>query len=80
MAAIQNKLTTHFNPVSNRSADGDSVGVRDTKTFHFDVNTVDKFQGRDMDVAIISMVKNKNDVNMGDLLRDWRRVNVAVSR
>lgn len=65
----------------------------------FDVNTVDKFQGRDMEVTILSTVKNKTDttvsisvgtltqlilfgllLQVGDLLRDWRRVNVAVTR
>ncbi len=65
---IQSKLLSYFTSAS------------DKKILRFDVNTVDKFQGRDVDVMIISLVKNKNDVNMGDLLRDWRRVNVAVSR
>ncbi|CAE7420066.1 JHS1, partial [Symbiodinium microadriaticum] len=44
------------------------------------VSTVDKFQGRDMDMIVISMVRNMQDNSAGELLRDWRRVNVAISR
>jgi DNA replication ATP-dependent helicase Dna2 len=45
-----------------------------------DVSTVDKFQGRDKDLIIISTVKNKSKGSIGNLLRDWRRVNVAFTR
>ena len=45
-----------------------------------DISTVDKFQGRDKDVILFSTVRNMNDRSVGDLLRDWRRVNVALTR
>ena len=45
-----------------------------------DVSTVDKFQGRDMEVMILSLVRSNTHGSVGTLLRDWRRVNVAVTR
>ena len=57
--------------------------------------TADRFQGRDKEVIVVSCVRsnsrsasnkkthggNKEDAGqVGDLLRDWRRVNVAITR
>lgn len=45
-----------------------------------EMHTADKFQGRDKEVVILSCVRSNPDRNVGDLLRDWRRVNVAFTR
>ncbi|KAG2234303.1 hypothetical protein INT48_000753, partial [Thamnidium elegans] len=45
-----------------------------------EIATIDKYQGRDKDCVIISLVRNNEAGNVGDLLRDWRRINVAVTR
>ena len=45
-----------------------------------DVSTVDKFQGRDMDIVIFSFVRSNPEGSVGSLLRDWRRINVAITR
>ncbi|GAB1216875.1 hypothetical protein ATERTT37_006094 [Aspergillus terreus] len=45
-----------------------------------EMHTADKFQGRDKEVVILSCVRSNSDNNVGDLLRDWRRVNVAFTR
>jgi DNA replication ATP-dependent helicase Dna2 len=45
-----------------------------------EMHTADKFQGRDKDVVILSCVRSNEARGIGDLLRDWRRVNVAVTR
>ena len=37
-----------------------------------DISTVDKFQGRDKDIIILSTVRRMNDRSVGDLLRDWQ--------
>lgn len=42
--------------------------------------TADQFQGRDKDCVIISLVKSNNNNNIGSLLKEWRRVNVAITR
>ncbi|XP_069501087.1 DNA replication ATP-dependent helicase/nuclease DNA2 [Ambystoma mexicanum] len=45
-----------------------------------EVNTVDRYQGRDKSVIIVSFVRSNTDGHLGDLLKDWRRLNVAVTR
>jgi DNA replication ATP-dependent helicase Dna2 len=45
-----------------------------------EMHTADKFQGRDKEVIILSCVRSNQDNYVGDLLSDWRRVNVAFTR
>lgn len=45
-----------------------------------EMHTADKYQGRDKDVIILSCVRSNTVGNIGELLRDWRRVNVAITR
>jgi DNA replication ATP-dependent helicase Dna2 len=45
-----------------------------------EMHTADKFQGRDKEVVILSCVRSNSDKNVGDLLKDWRRLNVAFTR
>ncbi|KAK2737173.1 Tripartite DNA replication factor [Myotisia sp. PD_48] len=45
-----------------------------------EMHTADRFQGRDKEVIVMSCVRSNPDRNVGDLLRDWRRVNVAFTR
>ncbi|TVY39453.1 DNA replication ATP-dependent helicase/nuclease [Lachnellula occidentalis] len=49
---------------------------------HSDVemHTADRFQGRDKEVIILSLVRSNEAKNIGDLLKDWRRINVAFTR
>lgn len=45
-----------------------------------EMHTADKFQGRDKEVIVLGCVRSNESRNVGDLLRDWRRVNVALTR
>lgn len=45
-----------------------------------EMHTADKFQGRDKEVVIVSCVRSNADRYVGELLSDWRRVNVAFTR
>lgn len=45
-----------------------------------EMHTADKFQGRDKEVVVMSCVRSNDAHSIGDLLKDWRRVNVAVTR
>lgn len=45
-----------------------------------EMHTADKFQGRDKEVVVLSLVRSNKDQNVGELLKDWRRVNVALTR
>ncbi|KAG8768403.1 Tripartite DNA replication factor [Ceratobasidium sp. 428] len=45
-----------------------------------EILTADRSQGRDKDCVVISMVRSNEDGNIGDLLKDWRRLNVSFTR
>ena len=45
-----------------------------------EVSTVDQFQGRDKDVVILSTVRSPGSDGSSMLLKDWRRINVAITR
>ena len=45
-----------------------------------EMHTADRFQGRDKGVAVLSLVRSNEMQVVGDLLKDWRRVNVALTR
>jgi len=45
-----------------------------------EMHTADKFQGRDKEVVVLSLVRSNDGQVVGELLRDWRRVNVALTR
>lgn len=46
-----------------------------------EVSTVDQFQGRDKDIVILSTVRSPGSGGSSLLLlRDWRRINVAITR
>ena len=44
------------------------------------VSTIDKFQGKDSDFVIISLVRSNLFGAVGELLNDWQRLNVAFTR
>ena len=45
-----------------------------------EIDSADRFQGRDKECIILSMVRSNESGIVGDLLKDWRRVNVALTR
>ncbi|MCJ1286282.1 Tripartite DNA replication factor [Xylographa opegraphella] len=45
-----------------------------------EMHTADRFQGRDKEVVVLSLVRSNETGNVGELLKDWRRVNVALTR
>lgn len=45
-----------------------------------EMHTADKFQGRDKEVIILSLVRSNEAKKIGHLLKDWRRINVAFTR
>ena len=47
---------------------------------NIEVLTADRSHGRDKDCVIISLVRANENNMIGDLLRDWRRLNVTFTR
>lgn len=58
--------------ISRRMA---AAGISDVE-----VLTADKAQGRDKDVVLVSLVRSNDSGSVGELLRDWRRINVSFTR
>ena len=56
--------------------------LKDRLHRHVDVemHTADRFQGRDKEVIILSLVRSNEAKSIGELLKDWRRINVAFTR
>lgn len=63
-----------------KSATGSSASDRHAPAGGVELHTADKFQGRDKEVVIVSFVRSNDDGQVGELLKDWRRVNVALTR
>ena len=45
-----------------------------------EILTADRSQGRDKDAIVVSLVRANPDGAIGDLLKDWRRINVSFTR
>ncbi len=45
-----------------------------------EVSTIDRYQGRDKEAIVLSLVRSNVAGKTGRLLEDYRRLNVAVSR
>ncbi|CAG8457573.1 4873_t:CDS:10 [Acaulospora colombiana] len=45
-----------------------------------EISTVDRFQGREKEVIVMSLVKANTDYKVSDILKDYRRLNVAITR
>lgn len=81
----QIKLLTHLlHPVRN----DESEEIRESKskrnssvdTSSIEIFTADRSQGRDKSVILISLVRSNKNQKVGELLKDWRRINVAFTR
>lgn len=55
-------------------------GLRRHGNGAIEMHTADRFQGRDKEVVILSLVRSNEQCSIGDLLKDWRRINVAFTR
>jgi DNA replication ATP-dependent helicase Dna2 len=54
--------------------------LRISSVTEVEVDTPDRYQGRDKEVIVISLVRSNTRGDVGELLRDSRRVNVALTR
>ncbi|PRQ72091.1 AAA domain-domain containing protein, partial [Rhodotorula toruloides] len=45
-----------------------------------EILTADRSQGRDKECIVLSLVRSNTSGNAGDLLKDWRRINVCLTR
>jgi DNA replication ATP-dependent helicase Dna2 len=65
---------------SSGSSSGSASSSSQAAAAGVELNTADKYQGRDKSVIIVSLVRSNTAGQVGELLRNWRRVNVLLSR
>ena len=58
----------------------ENPALHESRSKGLEICTIDRFQGRDKSIIIISLVRSNNEGNVGRLLQDFRRLNVAFSR
>ena len=75
LALLKQSLRHRCTPTSS-----DSTRLSGGNGGTLEMHTADKFQGRDKEVVVLSLVRSNESANVGDLLKDWRRVNVALTR
>jgi len=64
---------------TDKTAQRDDASGDSSLTGHVEINTVDQYQGRDKSVIIVSFVKSRNS-HASEILKDVRRLNVAITR
>ncbi|PVV04497.1 hypothetical protein BB560_001002 [Smittium megazygosporum] len=57
-----------------------SSDSRKVANLNIEIDTVDRYQGRDKEAILISWVRSNQDDLSGYILKDWRRINVALTR
>ena len=55
-------------------------GDRPSQAGGMETLTIDSAQGRDKECIVLSLVRSNPERECGDLLADWRRLNVALTR
>lgn len=62
------------------AASATTATMRGGDVWDVEMHTADRFQGRDKQVVILSLVRSNEQCAIGELLKDWRRINVAFTR
>jgi DNA replication ATP-dependent helicase Dna2 len=58
----------------------DNPYIKSSSKDGLEVSTIDRYQGKDKDVVILSLARSNSLNKTGRLLEDTRRLNVALSR
>ena len=72
--ALDPGLTAFISPYS-----GQVAAAKDVLPKQMRISTIDSFQGQEKEVIILSLVRSNDDGDIG-FLKDYRRMNVAITR
>ena len=73
-AHLETGQTAFISPYS-----GQATAAREILSREIRISTIDSFQGQEMDNIIVSLVRSNDDSDIG-FLKDYRRMNVAITR
>jgi ATP-dependent RNA/DNA helicase IGHMBP2 len=72
--AIDPLKTAFISPYAGQVAAAKEVLPKEIR-----ISTIDSFQGQEQDIIILSLVRSNDDGDIG-FLKDYRRMNVAITR
>ncbi len=78
LALLRQSLSSAHTQTQSSELGASTTGP--TASAGIELHTADKFQGRDKEVILVSCVRSNENRLVGDLLKDRRRVNVALTR
>jgi DNA replication ATP-dependent helicase Dna2 len=78
LALLRTSLSSAYTQTQSSELAAPAIGGNGCASV--ELHTADKFQGRDKEVVIVSCVRSNENGVVGDLLKDRRRVNVALTR
>lgn len=58
----------------------DCTAIYEWKSAGLEISTIDRYQGRDKPIIVLSFVRSNSHGRVGRLLEDFRRINVAITR
>lgn len=80
---IQKLVDTDFPDLSKAAFispySGQVTAAKDMLPKQMRISTIDSFQGQEMEIIILSLVRSNDDGDIG-FLKDYRRMNVAITR
>jgi DNA replication ATP-dependent helicase Dna2 len=79
-SALSHVKLTHLNFILQVQKLDECEELFFAKSQGLEISTIDRYQGRDKRVIILSFVRSNEKKKVGRLLDDSRRLNVAVSR
>lgn len=77
LALLRQSLASAYTQTQSSELAAPAIGAGSAGV---ELHTADKFQGRDKEVVLVSCVRSNEDGCVGDLLKDQRRINVALTR
>ncbi|HEY6502334.1 MAG TPA: AAA domain-containing protein, partial [Chitinophagaceae bacterium] len=72
--ALDTSATAFISPYS-----GQVIAAREILPASMRISTIDSFQGQEKEIIIVSLVRSNDDGDIG-FLKDYRRMNVAITR
>ncbi len=76
---IETDLLDPLNTAFISPYSGQVVAAKELLPKHMRISTIDSFQGQEKEIIILSLVRSNDDNDIG-FLKDYRRMNVAITR